>query len=93
MSTIEITKRMGEASPVSQSKVVIAYYLLSVATGVFFFFVHGRWGFAGDLVAAVIYLTATALFCGLSVMAYRWEWFLGTTTRERGGIRKQAGDR
>ena len=66
MSTIEITKRMGEASPVSQSKVVIAYYLLSVATGVFFFFVHGRWGFAGDLVAAVIYLTATALFCGLS---------------------------
>ena len=67
MSTIEITKRMAEASPVPQTKVVLAYYLLSVATGVFFFFVHGAWGFAGDLVAAVIYLTGTALFCGLSV--------------------------
>ena len=67
MSTVEITKRMAEASPSFRTKVVLGYYLLSVVTGVFFFFVHGKWGFAGDLVAAVVYLAATALFYGLSV--------------------------
>ena len=67
MYTVEITKRMAEASPGFRTKVVLAYYLLSVVTGVFFLFVHSRWGFAGDLVATVIYLAATALFYGLSV--------------------------
>lgn len=67
MSTVEITKRMAEASPGFRTKVVLGYYLLSVVTGIFFFFVHSRWGFAGDMVAAVVYLSATALFYGLSV--------------------------
>ena len=66
MSTVEITKRMVEGSPGIRTKAVVAYYLLSVLTGTLFFFIHGRFAFAADLVAAVFYLAATALLYVLS---------------------------
>ena len=66
MSTVEIPRRLAEGSPRLRDKFVVAYYLLSVLMGTFFFFFHGRLALAEELVAAVIYLSATALLCGLS---------------------------
>jgi len=66
MTTVEITKRMSEDSPRARNKFVLAYYLLSILTGMIFFFMHGRLAFAADLMAAIFYLAATALFYGLS---------------------------
>jgi hypothetical protein len=72
MSTVGITKRMAEGSPQSRTRLVLAYYSLSILTGMIFFFLHGRLAFAADLIAAVFYLAATALFYGL---------FAGTSSR------------
>lgn len=66
MSTVEITKRMAQGSLRSGNKFVLAYYLLSILTGTIFFFIRGRLAFAADLIAAVFYLAATAVFYGLS---------------------------
>ena len=65
MSTVEMTRLMAEASTRSRSRFVLAYYLLSILTGLIFFFIHGRLAFAANLIAAAFYLAATALFYGL----------------------------
>jgi len=64
MSTAETTKRL--AAPRLRNRVVLGYYLLSIATGAFLLFAHGRLAFAADLVAALLYLTVTALLYGFS---------------------------
>jgi len=66
MSTVEIAKPMAQGSPRSRTSLVLAHYLLSILTGMIFFFIHGRLAFQADLLAAVFYLAATALFYGLS---------------------------
>lgn len=66
MNTVEITKRMAEGSPRSGARFVPAYYLLSILTGMVFFFVRGRLAFAADLVAGVFYFAATVLLYALS---------------------------
>ena len=67
MSTVEITKPMAEGSPRARNRFVLAYYLVSILTGMVFFFMHGRFAFAANLVAAVFYLLATAAFYESSV--------------------------
>lgn len=66
MSTVEITNRMPGTSPGIRTKVVVAYYLLSVVTGAFFFFFHGRLGSVVDVIAGAFYFVATGLLYTLS---------------------------
>jgi hypoxanthine-guanine phosphoribosyltransferase len=66
MSTVEITKHMAEKPARSTSKFVGAYYLLTILTGAFLLFFHGRLAFAVDLFVGVFYLVVTAFLYGVS---------------------------
>lgn len=66
MSTDEITTRTTGTSEGTRGKFVVAYYLLSVMTGTFFFFFHDRVSLTADVATAVFYLTATALLYSVS---------------------------
>ena len=66
MSTVEITKHIAEKPPRSSSRFVAAYYLLTILTGAFLFFFHGRLAFAVDLFVGVFYLVVTAFLYGVS---------------------------
>jgi len=66
MSTFEITKQTTETSPRSRTKVVIAYYVMSVVTGVFLFFFHDRLGSTAEVASAVLYLATTAWLYSVS---------------------------
>ena len=66
MSTVDITKRITEASPPVGSRFVAAYYLLAILTGAFVLFFRGRLAFTVDLLVGAFYLAATAFLYGLS---------------------------
>jgi hypothetical protein len=61
MSTTGIAKRITEPSPRRQSVFLGLYYLLTLVTGVFLVFFHGRLAFALDLVASALYISVTIL--------------------------------
>lgn len=58
--------RISEASPELKAKFVLVYYLLTVLTGAFILFFHGRLAFEADLLVAIFYLIATAVLYQLS---------------------------
>jgi len=58
-------ERIADRLPRHRAKLVIAYYLLTMLTGVFVLFFHGRLAVA-DLSATVFYVAMTALFYRLS---------------------------
>jgi len=66
MSTAEIKIRIHEASPRLRAKFVCVYYLLTVLTGAFILFFHGRFALTADLVVSAFYLNLTALLYALS---------------------------
>jgi len=66
MSTIEITKRLPASTPRVASKFIGLYYILTILTGVFVLFFHGRFAFAADLLAGIFYLVVTAFLYGFS---------------------------
>lgn len=65
MSTAEITKRITHGSPRGQDFLIGFYYLLTVLTGIFVLFFHGRLAFAVDLSVSAFYIAVTALVHGL----------------------------
>jgi hypothetical protein len=71
MSTTEMMERIAEASPRLQAKLVGVYYLITILTGAFILFFHGRSAFTADIVAAVFYLAVTILLYELSRPANR----------------------
>lgn len=71
MSTTEMMERIAEASPRLQAKLVGVYYLITILTGAFILFFHGRLAFAADIVAAAFYLGVTAVLYELS-KANKW---------------------
>ena len=73
MSTVEVTKHLSENAPHIGSRLIAAYYLLTVMTGAFLVLFHGRLAFAADLVVGVFYLLATAFLYGLSAANKRKE--------------------
>ena len=66
MSSAQISKRMSGTSPSVASKFIGAYYLLTISTGAFVLFFHGRLALEVDMVVGVLYLAVTALLYGLS---------------------------
>jgi hypothetical protein len=66
MSTAEMMGQITKASPRFRAKFVGVYYLLTILTGAFVLFFHGRSAFAADLIAAVFYIAVTTLFYDLS---------------------------
>jgi hypothetical protein len=66
MSTAEMMHQIADGLPRHRAQVVIAYYLLTILTGVFVLSFHGRLAFAADLIATVFYIAMTALFYDLS---------------------------
>lgn len=71
MSTAQISKQISSRSPRVGSKFIGAYYLLTISTGAFVLFFHGRLAFAVDMIVGVLYLAVTALLYGLSVSAHK----------------------
>jgi len=63
MSTTEIVQRIETPS---SGKSVVGYYVLTILTGAFVLFFHGRSAFVVDLVAGVFYLVVTAFLYALS---------------------------
>lgn len=57
---------MTDGSPRSGNRFVVGYYVLSILTGAFFFFLHDKLGAAIEVSAAVLYFAATALLYALS---------------------------
>jgi hypothetical protein len=66
MSTAQISKRISGTSPRVGSKFIGAYYLLTISTGAFVLFFHGRLALEVDMVVGILYLAVTALLYGLS---------------------------
>ena len=66
MSTAGMTKHIAAKPPRSSAKFVGAYYLLTILTGAFILFTHGRLAFAVDLMVGVFYLVVTAFLYGVS---------------------------
>ena len=66
MSTAQMTGRTSEATLRLKSKLVVIYYLLTILTGAFVLFFHGRVALAVDLIVSVFYIGVTALFYILS---------------------------
>jgi len=66
MSNAEMMERITKTAPRFRARFVVSYYLLTILTGSFLLFFHGRLAFAADLVASVCYLAVTALFYELS---------------------------
>jgi len=62
MSTAEITRRIAEASPRFKARIAVAFYLLTILTGVVVLFVGGKLGLVADVIATVFYIAVTALF-------------------------------
>jgi hypothetical protein len=71
MSSAQISKRMSGTSPRVASKFIGAYYLLTISTGAFVLFFHGRLAFEVDLAVGVSYFAVTALLYGLSASAHK----------------------
>ena len=66
MTNTNIIERIAGAAPRLRTKFVAGYYLLTILTSVFILFFHDRVPFVADLVAAGLYLLATAFLYDLS---------------------------
>jgi hypothetical protein len=66
MSNAEMMERIAKTAPRFKARFVFSYYLLTILTGAFLLFFHGRLAFVADLIASVCYLAVTALFYDLS---------------------------
>jgi VIT1/CCC1 family predicted Fe2+/Mn2+ transporter len=71
MTTHEITRAMTPEPSRLRARLVGVYYLLTIATGVFILFFHGRIAFIADLLVAVVYLAVTAFLYGWSASGNR----------------------
>lgn len=65
MSIAELMGRIAETSPRLKARIAGVFYLLTIVMGAAALAVHGRLGFAVDLIATVCYLGVTALFYDL----------------------------
>jgi multisubunit Na+/H+ antiporter MnhF subunit len=61
MSATPMMQRISEA-PRSKDRLVGIYYLLTILTGAFVLFFHGRSAFVVDLIVGVSYIAITAFF-------------------------------
>jgi hypothetical protein len=52
-----------------RSRLIGVYYLLTIVTGVFVLFFHGRLALAADFVVGILYLALTAFFYGATASA------------------------
>jgi hypothetical protein len=66
MSSAQISKQISGTPSRLGSKFIGANYLLTISTGAFVLFFHGRLALEVDLVVGVLYLAVTALLYGLS---------------------------
>jgi hypothetical protein len=66
MSAAEMMGRIVEEAPRHRTKMVGVYYLLTILTGAFVLFFHGRLAFAADLIVSAFYIAVTAFFYDLS---------------------------
>ena len=66
MSTAALSKQLSESRPRVDSRIIGAYYLLTILTGAFVLVFHGRLAFAADLLIGVFYLVVTAFLYGVS---------------------------
>jgi hypothetical protein len=73
MSTVQITKRMTEASPRIRSGFIAVYYLLTILTGAFVLWFHGRLAVLVDLGVGTFYLVVTVFLYAQSASANRSE--------------------
>lgn len=71
MSTAALSKPISDSKPHVGSRVIGAYYLLTILTGVFVLAFNGRLAFAADLLIGVFYLVITAFLYGLSTSGNR----------------------
>ena len=69
MSTAALTKPIPESKPRIGSRIIAAYYLLTILTGAFVLLFHGRLAFAVDLLIGTFYLVVTAFLYALSASA------------------------
>jgi len=76
MSNVEMMERIAKTAPRLRARFVVFYYLLTMLTGSFLLFFHGRLAFAADLIASLCYLAVTAVFYDLSRPASRSFFFL-----------------
>ena len=73
MSTAAFTKQISDDKPRVDSRIIGAYYLLTILTGAFVLVFQGRLAFAVDLLIGIFYLVVTAFFYGLSASANKTE--------------------
>lgn len=73
MSTAALTKQIPEGKPRVGSRIIGAYYLLTILTGAFVLVFQGRLAFAADLMVGIFYLVVTAFLYGLSASARKME--------------------
>ena len=66
MSTIEMKKRIAEASPRFKAGITALFYLVTILAGGLVLTFHGTLGLGFDLITGVCYIAATALFYELS---------------------------
>ncbi len=66
MSNAEMMERIAKTASRFKARFVVSYYFLTILTGAFLLFFHGRLAFTADLSASVCYLAVTALFYDLS---------------------------
>ena len=71
MSTAALTKQISGSKPRVGSRIIGAYYLLTILTGAFVLVFNGRMAFAVDLLVGIFYLVVTAFLYGLSASANR----------------------
>ena len=67
MSTAVISKQISDGKTRVGSRIIGAYYLLTVLTGAFVLVFQGRLAFAADVLVGIFYLVVTAFLYGLSV--------------------------
>ena len=73
MSTTALTKQISDNKPRVDSRIIGAYYLLTILTGAFVLIFHGRLAFAVDLLIGIFYLVVTAFLYGLSASGKQGE--------------------
>jgi hypothetical protein len=69
MSTVALSKQISDSKPRVGSRIIGAYYLLTILTGAFVLAFQGRLAFAADVLVGVFYLVVTAFLYGLSASA------------------------
>jgi hypothetical protein len=69
MSTAALTKQISDNKPRVDSRIIGAYYFLTILTGGFVLAFQGRLAFAVDLLIGIFYLVVTAFLYAASASA------------------------